>query len=261
MIYERPPSPLSPRRERDSLEVSIEKPAKVDLRPRDITRLPLESKPNSDRPERVRIDRDRALRQEDRRRVRNDSHGDEGRRHKDIANHHVPLERRLSSYERPSCSPNELPPPSPPSQASNREDYDHHSIPGYDSHNYGRGSGRTRTPSPSRRHSPPQQSRGPRARDNGTEGRRLPVRPSSPNSDVGERGYGKAEARPAMSSRGGSLLDRLSANKRMGERDAVEDRFDDRGAVEVNITSNGQESASERRDNSRRRRRAKAGRR
>ena len=64
-----------------------------------------------------------------------------------------------------------------------------------------------------------------------------------------------------MSSRGGSLLDRLSANKRMGERDAVEDRFDDRGAVEVNITSNGQESASERRDNSRRRRRAKAGRR
>jgi len=65
-----------------------------------------------------------------------------------------------------------------------------------------------------------------------------------------------------MSSRGGSLLDRLSANNRMGERDALEDRFDDRGAVAgTNMTSNGQEPAGERRDNGRRRRKAKGGRR
>lgn len=70
------------------------------------------------------------------------------------------------------------------------------------------------------------------------------------------------EVRSAMSSRGGSLLDRLSADNRTGERDAMEDRFDDRGAVtDVNTVSNGQELAGERRDNGRRRRRTKGGRR
>lgn len=60
-----------------------------------------------------------------------------------------------------------------------------------------------------------------------------------------------------MSSRGGSLLDRLSAENRMGERDA-EDRFDDRVAfTDVSIASNGKDSASERRDNGNRRRKTK----
>jgi len=67
-----------------------------------------------------------------------------------------------------------------------------------------------------------------------------------------------------MTSRGGSLLDRLSAEYRTGERDAG-DRFDDRVAVtDVNMTSNGQDLAGERRegrDNGRRRRKAKGGRR
>ena len=65
-----------------------------------------------------------------------------------------------------------------------------------------------------------------------------------------------------MSSRGGSLLDRLSAGNRRGEREALEDRFDDRGVVtSVNVTSDGQDPAGERRDNGRRRRKAKGGRR
>jgi len=65
-----------------------------------------------------------------------------------------------------------------------------------------------------------------------------------------------------MSSRGGSLLDRLSAENRAGGRDPMEDRFDDRGAVsEVNTASNAQELAGERRDNGRRRRKIKGGRR
>ena len=239
----------------------MEKRTKLEARQRNITHLPQESQPKSDRTERVRIDRERALRQEDRQQTRNDT-GDERRRRTDTANHHVPLERRLSSYERQSYSPNELPPPSPPSQTGNREDYDHHSTSGHDDRNYSRGSERTRTPSPSRHHSPPQQFRGPRTYDDGDDGRRLPARPRSPHSDVGERGYGKMEVRSAMSSRGGSLLDRLSADNRTGERDAMEDRFDDRGAVtDVNTVSNGQELAGERRDNGRRRRRTKGGRR
>lgn len=70
------------------------------------------------------------------------------------------------------------------------------------------------------------------------------------------------EVRPAMSSRGGSLLDRLSADNRTGERDGMEDRFDDRSAIaDINTASNGQEPAGERRDNGRRRRRTKGGRR
>lgn len=260
MIYERPSPPLSPQHDRDSLEVPVEKRTKSDSRHRNIAHLPPESQSKSDRTERVRIDRERTLRQEDRQQSRNDA-CDEKRRRTDTVNH-VPLERRLSSYGRQSYSPNELPPPSPPSQTGNREDYDRHSISGYDDRNYGRGAERTRTPSPSRRYTPPQQFRGPRTYDEGGDGRRLPARPRSPHSDVGERGYGKLEVRSATSSRGGSLLDRLSADNRTGERDAMEDRFDDRGAVtDVNTASNSQEPAGERRDNGRRRRRTKGGRR
>ena len=261
MIYERPPSPLSPKRELDPLEVSVEIHTKLETHRRSVVRPPPESQPNSDRTERVRIDRERALRHEDRQRSRND-YGDEGRRRTDIANHRVPLERRLSSYERQSYSPNELPPPTPPSQTGNRGDYDHRNISGHDDRNHGRGSERTRTPSPSRHHSLPQQFRGPRVHDDGVDSRRLPARPRSPNSDIGERRYGKTEVRPAMSSRGGTLLDRLSTGNRTGERDMAEDRFDDRGAAtEVNTSSNGQEPAGDRRDSSRRRRRVKGGRR
>ena len=236
--------------------MSVEK--RTNLETRRVVRPPPESQSNSDRTERVRIDRERALRHDDRQHARNDC-GDEGRRRTDITSHRVPLERRLSSYDRQSYSPNELPPPTPPSQTGNRGDYDHRSISGHDDRNYGRSSERTRTPSPSRPHSLPQQFRGPRAYDDGIDSRRLPARPRSPNSDVGERGHGKA---PAMSSRGGSLLDRLSDN-RTGERDAVEDRFDDRGVVtEVSVVSNGQEPAGDRRDSGRRsRRRIKGGRR
>ena len=65
-----------------------------------------------------------------------------------------------------------------------------------------------------------------------------------------------------MSSRGGSLLDRLSADNRMDERDVMEDRFDDRGAVaDVNTVPGGQEPVGERRDNGRRRKKTKGGRR
>jgi len=260
VIYERPSPTLSPQHDRDLSEVPVEKRTKLEARRRTIAHLPPESQSKPDRTERVRIDRERALRQEDRQRTRNDG-GDDRRRHTDTANYRVPLERRLSSYERQSYSPNELPPPSPPSQPGNREDYDHYSTSGHDDRNYGRGSGRARTPSPSRHHTPPQHVRGPRAYHDGSDSRRLPVRPRSPYSDVGERGYGMVEARSAMSSRGGSLLDRLSADNRAGERDTM-DRFDDRGAVtDVNTTSNGQELAGERRDSGRRRRRAKGGRR
>jgi len=260
VIYERPSPPLSPQYERDLLEAPAEKRTKLEARHRNIAHLPPESQSKPDRTERVRIDRERALRQEDRQQTRNDA-GDERRRRADPANHHVPLERRLSSYERQSYSPNELPPPSPPSQTGNREEYDHNTS-SHDDRNYSRGSERTRTPSPSRYHSPPQQFRGPRAYDDGGDGRRLPARPRSPHSDVGERGYGKMEVRPAMSSRGGSLLDRLSADNRTGERDGMEDRFDDRSAItDINTASNGQEPAGERRDNGRRRRRTKGGRR
>ena len=261
MIYERPSPPLSPQHERDSLEVPVEKRTKLEARHRNTAHLPPESQSKPDRAERVRIDRERTLRQEDRQQTRNDA-GDERRRRTDPANHHVPLERRLSSYERQSYSPNEFPPPSPPSQIGNREDYDHHSTSGHDDRNYSRGFERTRTPSPSRHYSPPQQSRGPRGYDDGGDSRRLPARPRSPHSDVGERGYGKVEIRSAMSSRGGSLLDRLSTDNRTSERDAMDDRFDDRGAVtDVNTASNGQEPGGERRDNGRRRRRTKGGRR
>ena len=259
MIYERPASPPSSQHERDPLETSVEGRTKLETRHHDVTRPPSELQPSLNRTERVRIDRERALRQEDRQRPRSDG-GDEGRRRTTSITHHVPLERRLSSYEQHSYSPNELPPPSPPSQASNRGDYDH-TASGYGDRNYGRGSELTRTPSPSRHHSLPQQFRGPRAYDDGIDGGRLPPRPRSPNSDIGGRGYGKAEVRPAMSSRGGSLLDRLSTNNRAGERDTG-DRFDDRGAVtEVSVASNGQEPTGERRDNGRRRRRAKGARR
>ena len=261
MIYERPPSPPSPQRERDPLEASIEGRTKLEPRRYDVARPPSEPQPNPNRTERVRIDRERVLRQEDRQRTRSEG-GDEGRLRTASVTHHVPLERRLSSYEQHSYSPNELPPPSPPSQASNRGDYDHHTASGHGDRNYGRGPERTRTPSPSRHHSVPQQFRGPRAYDDGVDGGRLPARPRSPHSDVGERGYGKAEVRPAMSSRGGSLLDRLSTNNRAGERDVVDDRFHDRSTVtEVGVASNGQEPAGERRDNGRRRRRAKGARR
>ena len=223
--------------------MSTEKTTKPEVH-RSIVRPQSEPQLTSNRTERVRIDRDRVLRQENKQRARNDR-GEEGRRHADTTNHHVPLERRLSSYERQSHSPNDLPPPSPPSQTSNRGDYDT------------RSSGRVRAQSPSRNHSLSQQFRGPRAHDEGIDGRRLPPRPRSPNSDVGERGYGKSEVRSAMSSRGGSLLDRLSGNNRTGERD-VEDRSDDRVTSEVvNMASNGQEPAGDRRDNSRRRRRPK----
>ncbi|KAF9653731.1 hypothetical protein BDM02DRAFT_1674030 [Thelephora ganbajun] len=258
VIYERPPSPLSSQHEREQLEVSVESRTNLEARQRNITDLQ-EFQSKSDRPERVRIDRERALRQEDRQWTRNDG-DDEGRRRTDTPNHRVPLERRLS-YERRSYSPNELPPPSPPSHADNREDYDYRSTSGYDDRNYGRGSERTRTPSPPRHHNPPQQFRGPRAYDDGGDGRRPQARPRSPNSDVGDRDYGKAEVRSTMSSRGGSLLDRLSTGNRASERDR-EDRFDDRGSVtDVNMTPNGQEPAGERRDNGKRRRRAKGGRR
>jgi len=240
--------------------VPVEKRTKLEARRRNITHLLPESQPKPDRTERVRIDRERALRQEDRQRTRNDG-GDDRRRHTDTANYRVPLERRLSSYERQSYSPNELPPPSPPSQTGNREDYNHYSTSAHDDRNYNRGSGRARTPSPSR-HTPPHHVRGPRAYHDGGDSSRLPVRPRSPYSDVGERGYGIEEVRSTMSSRGGSLLDRLSTDNRTGERDATEDRFDDRGAsTDVNASSNGQELAGERRDNGRRRRRAKGGRR
>ena len=259
VIYERPPSPLSSQHEPNPLEVSVEKRTKLETRRRDVVRPPQEPQSNSDRTERVRIDRERALRHEDRQRTRN-GYGDEERRHADANNHRVPLERRLSSYEHQSYSPNDLPPPTPPSQTGNRGDHDHRSTSGHDDRNHGRGSERTRTPSPSRHHSLPQQFRGPRAYDDGVDGRRLPARPRSPNSDTGERRYGKVEARPAMSSRGGSLLDRLSEN-RTGERDAVEDRYDDRTITEANVVSNGQEPAGERRDIGRRRRRVKGGRR
>lgn len=254
MIYERPSPPLSPRHQRDPSEVSIETRSKLNTHRHNAARLP-ESQARADRPERVRIDRERPLRQEDRQRNRNDG-GGEGRSYADPVDYHLPLERRLSSYERQSFSPNELPPPSPPS----RDDYGP-STSGHDGHNYTRGSERTRTPSPSRNHNSSQHSRGSRAYGDSGDGRRLPARPRSPSNDVGERGYGKAETRPAMTSRGGSLLDRLSAEYRTGERDAG-DRFDDRVAVtDVNVTSNGQDLASERRDNGRRRRKAKGGRR
>ena len=236
----------------------MENRTKLDAHRHTNARLP-ESQTKSDRTERVRIDRERALRQEDKQRTRHDG-VDEGRNYTDAIDYHLPLERRLSSYERQSYSPNELPPPSPPSQTSNREDYGL-STSGHDGRNYSRGSERTRTPSPSRNHNPSQHSRGLRAYGDSGDGRRLPARPRSPNSDVGERGYGKAEVRSAISSRGGSLLDRLSAENRIGERDA-EDRFDDRVAVtDINTTFNGQDSAGERRDNGRRRRKAKGSRR
>ena len=255
MIYERPSPPPSPRHERDPSEVLIENRTKLDAHRHNSARLP-ESKTKSDRTERVRIDRERALRQEDRQRTRN-SGGDEGRSYTDPLDYHLPLERRLSSYERQSYSPTELPPLSPPSQASNREDYG----PSHDGRNYSRGSERTRTPSPLRNHHPSHHSRGSRAYGDSGDSRRLLARPRSPDSEVGERGYGKAEARSAMSSRGGSLLDRLSGENRAGERD-TEDRFDDRAAVmDVNVTSNGQDSAGERRDNGKRRRKTKGGRR
>lgn len=254
MIYERPSPPLSPRREWDPLELSGER-TKLDARRHNTGRLP-ESQIRADRTERVRIDRERAPRQEDRRRTR-DNRGDEGRGRTDAGDYRLPLERRLS-YEQESYSPIELPPPSPPSQAGNREDYDP-STSGHDDRNYSRGSERTRTPSPSHNHVP---SRGPRAYGDGSDGRRLPVRPRSPKSDVGERGYGKTEARSGMSSRGSSLLDRLAANNRTGERGTMEERFDDRvAATDVNMTSNGQESSGERRDNGKRRRKAKGSRR
>ena len=260
MIYERPASPPSSQHERDPLEAFVEGRTKLETRRHDVVRPTSEHQPNPNRTERVRIDRERALRQEDRQRTRSDG-GDEGRRRTASITHHVPLERRLSSYEQHSYSPNELPPPSPPSQAGTRGDYDHHTASGHGDRNYGRGSERTRTPSPLH-NSLPQQFRGQRPYDDGVDGGRIPPRPRSPNSDVGPRGYGKAEVRPTMSSRGGSLLDRLSANNRAGERDAVYDRFDDRGTVtEISVASNSQEPAGERRDNGRRRRRAKGARR
>jgi hypothetical protein len=259
VIYERPSPPISPPHELDLLEMPAENRAKSDARRRNAPRLP-ESQTKSDRSERVRIDRERALRQEDRQRIRNDD-GDDGRSRTDAVDHHLPLERRLSSYERQSYSPHELPPLSPPSQAENRDDYDR-GASGHDDRNYGRGSERTRTPSPSRNHNHPQQSRGPRAYGDGSDGRRLPARPRSPNSDFGERGYGKTEDRYAMSSRGGSLLDRLSTDNRIGDRDTMDDRFDDRASVkDVGMTSNGQEPAGERRGDSKRRRKVKSGRR
>ena len=258
MIYERPSPPLSPQYDRDSLEVPTEKRTKLESHHHGTAHPLPESQSKSDRTERVRIDRERALRREERQQSRND----ERRRHTDTPDHHVPLERRLSSYGRQSYSPNELPPPSPPFQTGNREDYDHHSISGHDDRNYGRGSERTRTPSPSRRYGTPQQLRGPREYDDGGDGRRLPARPRSPYSDVGEREYGKVEVRSTMSSRGGSLLDRLSTDNRTGERDVMEDRFDDRGAItDTNPASNGRDPTGERKDNSRRRRRIKGGRR
>lgn len=232
----------------------MENRTKSDAHRHNAARLP-ESQTKSDRSERVRIDRERALRQEDRQRTRNNG-GEEGRSYTDTVDY-LPLEKRLSSYERQSYSPNELPPPSPPSQTSNREDYGPGTF-GHDGRNYSRGSERTRTPSPSRKHKPPQPSRGSRAYGDSGNSRRLSARPRSPNSDVGERGYGKAEVRSNMLSRGGSLLDRLSAENRAGERD-TEGRFDDR--VTVNTTSNGHDSAGERRDNGRRRRKVKGGRR
>ena len=251
MIYERPSPPPSPRYERDPPEVLIENRTKLDAHRHKTTRLP-ESQIKSDRTERVRIDRERALRQEDRQRTRNNG-GDEGRGYVDQADHHLPLERRLSSYERQSYSPNELPPPSPPSQAGNREDYG----PSHDGRNYSRVSGRTRTPSP-RNHYLSQHSRGSRAYGDSGDVRRLPTRPRSPNGDFSERGYGKGEVRATISSRGGSLLDRLSAENRADEE--AEDRFEDRVPVtDVHTTSNGQDSAGERRDG-KRRRKAKGGR-
>jgi len=115
---------------------------------------------------------------------------------------------------------------------------------------------------PSRRYGTPQQPRGPREYDDGGDGRRLPARPRSPYSDVGEREYGKVEVRSTMSSRGGSLLDRLSTGNRTGEREVMEDRFDDRGAItDTNPASNGRDPTGERKDNGRRRRRIKGSRR
>lgn len=251
MIYERPSPPPSPRLERDPPEAPPETRTKSDAR-RHNTGRPLESRTKPDRAERVRIDRERALRREDRQRSRND--GDEGRSRTDAVDYHPPLERRLS-YEGESYSPNELPPPSPPSQVSNREDYET-SVPGHGDRNYSRGSERTRTPSPSRGLGHSHQSRGPRAYADGGDSRRLPVRPRSPNSNIGEWGYGK------MSSRGSTLLDRLSTSNRTSERDAMEDRFDDRAVPrDVHMTPNGQDSAGERRDNGRRRRKTKGSRR
>lgn len=257
MIYERPSPPLSPRHGRDPPEASAESRTKSDARRRNTAR-PSESQAKPERTERVRINRERTLRQEEGQRARND--GDEGRRHTDVVAHYVPLERRLS-YERQSYSPNELPPPSPPSQTGTRDGCDH-GAPVLDDRNYGRGSGRVRTPSPSRNYNPSQQSRSQRVYSDGNDSRRLPARPRSPNSDIGDRGYGKAEARSAMSSRGGSLLDRLSADNHTDERDAMEDRFDERVTVaDVSMTFNGQESVGERRDNGKRRRKTKGGRR
>ena len=261
MIYERPSPPLSPQYERDSLEVLAEKRTKLESHHHSTAHSLPEGQPKPDRTERVRIDRERALRREEKQQTRHDV-GDERRRRTDTPDHHVPLERRLSSYGRQSYSPNELPPPSPPFQTGNREDYDHHSTSGHDDRNYSRGPERIRTPSPSRHYGTPQQLRGPRRYDGGGDGRRPPARPRSPYSDVGEREYGKAEVRSAASSRGGSLLDRLSTDNRTGEREVMEDRFDDRGAItDTNPASNGRDATSERKDNSRRRRRIKGGRR
>lgn len=256
VIYERPSPPLSPRHERDLLEPPAENRTKSDARRRGTTRLP-ESQAMSDHMEHTRVDHERALRQEDRQRTRNDG-SDEGRSRLDAVDYPASLERRFSSYERQSYSPNELPPQSPPSQVSCREDYDA-GTSGYDERNYGRGSERAKTPSPSRNHNF-SQSRGPRTYGDGGDSRRLPARPRSPHSDIGERSYGKREPRSTMSSWGGSLLDRL--DNQTSDRDV--EKFDDRAAVmDVSMTSNGtgQESAGERRDNGRRRRRAKGSRR
>jgi len=60
VIYERPPSPLTPQHERDPSEASLEKRTKLEARRRNTVRLPPEPQLKSDRTERVRIDRERA---------------------------------------------------------------------------------------------------------------------------------------------------------------------------------------------------------
>jgi hypothetical protein len=77
VIYERPSPPLSPRQEWDPLELPGENRIKLDARHHHTGRLP-ESQTRSDRTERVRIDRERTLRQEDRHRTR-DNGGEAGR--------------------------------------------------------------------------------------------------------------------------------------------------------------------------------------
>lgn len=78
------------RHERDPTEVSIENRTKLDAHRHNTARLP-ESQAKSDRMERVRVDREQAFRQEDRRRTRNNG-GSEGRSYTDALDYHFSLE-------------------------------------------------------------------------------------------------------------------------------------------------------------------------